>query len=134
MATTVEPISGERSVGELFGELATETSTLVRQELHLATSELRQKASVVGRYSARVGAGAALGLVALMTVVGGFVLVVAYALPLWAAALIVGAVLAGIAYGLVRSGIAAIKRAGLRPTETIASLKEDKTWTTNLLH
>jgi VIT1/CCC1 family predicted Fe2+/Mn2+ transporter len=134
MATIEEPIVRERSVGELFGELATETSTLVRQEIHLATSELRQKASVAGKYSARVGAGAAVGLVAFMTLVGAIVLVVAYAIPLWASALIVGVVLAGIAYGLVRSGITAIKRADLRPTETIASLKEDKTWTTNLLH
>ena len=134
MATIEEPIVRERSVGELFGELATETSTLVRQEIHLATSELRQKASVAGKYSARVGAGAAVGLVAFMTLVSAIVLVVAYAIPLWASALIVGVVLAGIAYGLVRSGITAIKRADLRPTETIASLKEDKTWTTNLLH
>jgi uncharacterized membrane protein YqjE len=129
-----EPIRQERSVGELFGELATETSTLVRQEIHLATRELSQKATHAGRYSVRVLAGATLGLVALMTLVGAIVLVVAYAIPLWASALTVAVVLAAIAYGLARSGVNAIKRTDLRPTETIASLKEDKTWTTNLLH
>jgi len=131
---TAYPTSQDRSVGELFGELATETSTLVRQEIHLATRELTQKATQAGKYSVRVVAGATLGFVGLMTLVGAIVLVLAYAVPLWASALIVAIVLAAIAYGLVRSGITAIKRAELRPTETIASLKEDKTWTTNLLH
>jgi sulfite exporter TauE/SafE len=131
---TTEPVSRERSVGELFGELATETSTLVRQEIYLATHELSQKASYAGRYSVRVLAGASLGLVGLMTLVGAIVLLLANVIALWASALVVAVFLAGIAYGLARSGVTAIKRAGLRPTETIASLKEDKTWTTNLLH
>jgi hypothetical protein len=124
----------ERSVGELFGELATETSTLVRQEFHLASRELSQKASSVGKSSVPILVGGALGLAALLTVVGSIVLILAYAMPLWAAALLVGVILAAVAYGLVHSGIASIKRTDLRPTETIASLKEDKTWTKNLLH
>lgn len=131
---TAQPVAQERSVGELFGELATETSTLVRQEIHLASRELSQKASYAGRYSVRILVGGSIGLAALLAIVGAIVLIVAHAIPLWASALVVGAVLAAVAYGLVRSGIGAIKRADLRPTETIASLKEDKTWTENLLH
>jgi hypothetical protein len=131
---TAEPMTTERSVGELFGELATETGTLVRQELHLATRELSQKATQASKYSARILAGASIGLVGSMTLVGAIVLVVARVIPLWASALVVAVVLGGIAYALVRSGVSAIKRADWRPTETIASLKEDKTWTTNLLH
>jgi hypothetical protein len=134
MMATAELAARERSVGELFGELATETSTLVRQEIHLASRELSQKAAHAGRYSIRILVGGGLGLAGLMTLVGAIVLVVAHAMPLWASALLVGAVLAAVAYVLVRSGITAIKRADLRPTETIASLKEDKTWTENLLH
>jgi len=133
MAIT-EPIARDRSVGELFGDLATETSTLVRQEVHLASRELSEKASQAGRYSVRIMVGGGLGLAALLTLVGAIVLIVAHVIPLWASALVVGAVIAPIAYIVVRNGIAAIKRADLRPTETIASLKEDKTWTENLLH
>ena len=48
---TAEPMATERSVGELFGDLATETGTLVRQEIHLASRELSQKASHAGRSS-----------------------------------------------------------------------------------
>ena len=39
----------ERSIGELFAQLASETTTLVRQEVQLAKLELSQKASQVGK-------------------------------------------------------------------------------------
>jgi len=133
MATT-EYVEDERSVGDLFGELATETGTLVHQEVQLATTELTQKAVYAGKRSLRIAAGAALALVALATLAAACVIALAYAVPLWLSALIIGVVLGGVAYGVARSGIMAMKRADLRPTETIASLKEDKTWTTNLLH
>jgi threonine/homoserine/homoserine lactone efflux protein len=125
---------GERSVGELFNELAIETGTLVRQEVHLATTELTQKAAIAGRSSLRVIAGATLGFAAVMTLVAAFVVILAHAVPLWVSMLIVAAIVGAVAYWLARSGIRAVKNADLRPTETIASLKEDKTWTTNLVH
>ena len=39
--------SDERSLGELFGDLAKETSELVRQEVQLARTEMTQKVSAV---------------------------------------------------------------------------------------
>ncbi len=40
---------GERSVGELFAELSRDMATLVRQEVHLAKTEVSQKASQMGK-------------------------------------------------------------------------------------
>jgi len=131
---SIQPTPRDRSVGELLGELATETSTLVRQEINLATSELTQNARNAGKRSVGIVAGASIGFVGLMTLVGGCVLLLARALPLWAASFVVALILAAVAYGLVTYGIKALKRTNLRPHQTIASLKEDKTWTTNLLH
>ena len=48
----------DRSLGELFAELAQETSTLVRQEVELARVELSQKAARVGRDVASLVVGA----------------------------------------------------------------------------
>ncbi len=39
----------ERSLGDLFSELATETSTLVKQEVALVQTELTLKATKVGK-------------------------------------------------------------------------------------
>ena len=131
---TIEPIPQERSVGALFGELATETSTLVRQEVHLAAREMSQNVGYLGRQSVPVLVGGALGLASLMALVGGIVVLLARWIPLWASALIVAAVVGAVAYGLANAGIRAIKRVDLKPTQTIGSLKDDKTWTANLFH
>src|SRR5678815_2499975 len=97
---TIESKPEERSVGVLFGELATETSTLVRQEVHLATREMSQKAADLRKQSVPVLVGGALGLVSVIALVGGIVVLLARWIPLWASALIVAAVVGAVAYGL----------------------------------
>ena len=57
------------------------------------------------------------------------VLVFAIFLPEWAAALIVGAVLAAVAYVLVRQGKERVAEAGKPvPEQTIETVKEDVEW------
>jgi len=51
----------ERSLGELFGDLARDMGVLVRQEINLATTEMTHKATSVGRELAVLAVG---GLVA----------------------------------------------------------------------
>jgi uncharacterized membrane protein YqjE len=134
MATTDALARPERSVGELFNELASETGTLVRQEVQLATTELSQKAAYAGRRLVRVVAGGSLALVALMTLTAAIVLLLGHAIPLWVSALIVAVVMGVAGYALARAGLQAMNRADLTPHETISSLKEDKSWMTNLFH
>lgn len=47
----------DRSIGELFAELAQESATLVRQEVQLAKTEMSQKASRVGKDVGFLAAG-----------------------------------------------------------------------------
>lgn len=131
MVATAAP-SQERSVGQLFGELATETRTLVSQEVHLAVREMSQKAAYAGKRSVPIVAGSALALVSLMTLAGGFVVLLGRVLPLWASAFIVAVIVGAGAYACASLGIKRIKRADLKPTQTIGSLKDDKTWLINL--
>jgi hypothetical protein len=49
----------ERSLGDLFSELAAETGTLVRQEVALAQVELTEKATVVGKNVGYLAVGGA---------------------------------------------------------------------------
>ncbi len=127
-ATDAAPQARERSIGELFGELAGETSTLVRQEMKLATTELAHKATFAARSAAVVMGGALLGVVSMLTLAAAAVLLLGRVVPLWAAALIVAGVLAVIAYAVARTGLSALKNMEVRPTETIASLQENKSW------
>jgi hypothetical protein len=118
----------ERSLGELFADLARETSTLVRQEVTLAKTELTQKVSQVGRDGGKIGIGGAIAYAGFLAVVAALILGLGQFLPLWLSALIVGLVVAGIGYGVLQSGVSALKRADLTPQETIETLKEDAEW------
>jgi hypothetical protein len=118
----------ERSLGELFAELAHETSTLVRQEVALARTEMTQKVTQVGRDAGVIGVGSAVAYAGLLAIVAALILGLGQFIPLWLSALIVGLVVAGIGYVLIQRGLDALKRANLTPSETIATLKEDAEW------
>lgn len=116
----------ERSLGELFGDLSRETSTLVRQEVALARTELTQKATQAGKDVGFLAVGGAIAYAGLLAVIAAVILLlVAIGLPAWLSALIVGAVVAGVGYALVRRGLTALKHEDLAPRQTLDTLKGD---------
>jgi hypothetical protein len=117
-----------RSLGELFSELAQETSTLVRQEVNLAKTEMSQKASSAGKHVGVLAAGGALAYAGLLAILAGIIALLNDVMPLWVAALLVGIVVAVVGYLLIRRGLDALKREGFTPRETIETLKEDQEW------
>jgi hypothetical protein len=121
-------IKDERSLGDLISELATETSTLVRQEVALAQVELTNKAVIVGKNVGFLAVGGAVGYAAFLTILAAVVVILSYVVPLWAAALVVGIIVGVTAYFLISSSLAELKRAELTPRETVESIKEDAQW------
>jgi hypothetical protein len=117
-----------RSLGELFSELAQETSTLVRQEANLAKTEMSQKASTAGKHLGVLAAGGALAYAGLLAILAGVIALLNDVMPLWASALLVGIVVAIVGYLLIRKGLDALKRDDFAPRETIETLKEDQQW------
>ena len=119
----------ERTLGELFAELSRETSTLVRQEVALAKTELSEKAARVGRDVGFVAMGGALAYAGLLTIVAALVIILAnVGLPWWAAALLVGVVVLGVGYAFTRSGLAALGREQMVPRQTVDTMKENAQW------
>jgi hypothetical protein len=49
-------------------------------------------------------------------------------MPAWGAALLVGVVVALVAWLMIGKAIAALQQADLTPRETVETLKEDATW------
>ncbi len=118
----------ERSIGDLFSELAGETSTLIRQEVSLAQTELTEKAASVGKNVGFLVVGGAIGYAALLAVLAAVIIGLATWIPAWVSALIVGAVVGIIGFVMISSALAALKKAELAPRETVKSLKEDAQW------
>ncbi len=118
----------DRSLGELFSELSQDTTTLIRQEVNLAKTEMSQKASRVGKDVGFMAAGGAVAYAGLLAILAGVIALLGLVIPLWLSALLVGVVVAGLGYFLVRRGLDALKREDLAPRQTIETLKEDKEW------
>ena len=117
---------GELSTGELVSQLSEQVSHLVRDELRLAQAELKQKGKRAGIGAGLAGAGGLLSLYGVSALVVAVVAAPALVLPVWAAALIVGAVLLLSAGLLALAGIGQVKRSTpLTPDEAIASTKRD---------
>ena len=120
--------SDDRSLGELFASLSKDTTTLVRQEIELAKTELSEKVSEAGKNVASLVVGGAIAYAALILILAAIAVGLAQIMQPWLAVLIVGVVVAIVGLVLVQKGISALKHLNLVPEKTIATLKEDKEW------
>lgn len=118
----------QRPLGQLFSELAHETGTLIKKEVELAKTELAAKAAIATRNAAFVAAGGAIVLAGALTLLAALVLAVGTLMPLWASALLIGALISGIGASLVLAGVRAFKRFDPAPRETVQTLKENRQW------
>jgi uncharacterized membrane protein YqjE len=119
----------DRPIGELLKQLASETATLVRQELDLAKAEMREKAGKAGPGFGMWGAAGAVALLAAGALTAFLILALDGVMPNWLAALIVGLVYAAVAGVLYISGKRRVEEAGSPvPQKTIETVKEDVEW------
>src|SRR5690349_5220556 len=92
-----QPITkDDRSIGDLFSELANETGTLIRQEVALATAEMTKKATDAGKNAASIAIGGFVGYAAFLALLAAIVALLSYAMPVWLSALIVAIVVGAI--------------------------------------
>jgi len=126
----MEQASEQRSLGALFAELASETGTLVRQEVVLAKTEMVAKAKTAAGDGVVIGIGGALAVLGGLGIFAALILMLALLMPLWASALLVGAVFAGGGAAIAYLGVRKLKRVDPVPRVTMTTLKENKQWLT----
>ncbi|MFF7858567.1 phage holin family protein [Streptomyces sp. NPDC007904] len=121
------PVHDEHhSVGELVGQATEQLSRLVRQEMALAKEELAEKGRRAGRGGGMLGAAGAFAYAGLLALAGTGVAALSLVLPVWAAALIVTAVLFAIAGVLAVAGRSQLRRATpATPERTLGSVRAD---------
>ncbi|MFJ1734454.1 phage holin family protein [Streptomyces sp. NPDC088254] len=125
--TDTRPVhDGHHTVGQLVNQAGEQLSQLVRQELALAKEELTEKGRRAGRGGGMLGGAGAFAYAGLLALAGTGVAALSLVLPVWAAALIVTAVLFAIAAVLAVTGRSQLRRATPpTPEETIGSVKAD---------
>src|SRR4029453_18098640 len=94
----------ERPIAEVAKDLTSDLSLLVRQEIELAKAEMAEKGRTDATGLGMLGGAGAFRLCAAGALTGCLVLLFSLFLADWAAALIVGVVLAAVAFVLARQG------------------------------
>jgi Flp pilus assembly protein TadB len=123
MTTETKP-AADASIGELMGQLSAQTSRLVRDEMRLAQKEFQEAAKHAGIGAGLFSAAGLLAFFGLAALLGGGVAALSLVLPVWAAAVIVGAVLfiaAGVAALISKRQIDEVSP----PRETVENVKMD---------
>ena len=119
----------ERTIGQLFGDLSRQLSTLIHQEIALARAEVASRIGSAGRGAAMVGLGGALGYAALLTFLAAVTLFLVDAgLAPWVAALVVALVTAAVGGAIALYGRDQLARTDLTPRRTIETLRDDAEW------
>jgi uncharacterized membrane protein YqjE len=119
----------ERAIGDLVKQLASQTSTLVRQELDLAKAEMSAKAATAGKGAGLLGGAAVTGLLAAGALTACLILVLSEAMDAWLAALIVAVVMGAVAAALGLAGRNKVREATPPvPEQTVETVKEDVEW------
>jgi len=134
MADRINTVDSPASITQLVGGIVSDLQTLLRQELQLAKTEMRQEWDKTKTAAGTMAAGAAM-----LTVAGlilSFALVyllneVATGLPLWACFAIIGtafALLGGILVGVGRSKASDVS---VIPPQAAETMKENVQWLKN---
>ena len=118
----------DRGIGELLKDLASQTSTLVRQEIQLAQAELTTKGKVAGRGAGMLAGAAVAVLLALIALTAGLIAAIDTGLPLWLAALIVMLLWGIVAAVLAARGRKELQHATPPVPQTVETVKEDIQW------
>jgi hypothetical protein len=118
----------ERPLSELFSDLVTETSNLVRNEVALARVELTEKASKIGKNVGSLVIGGAVAYAGVLAIGAAVIMLLSRVMPNWLAALIVGLIVVCVAWLMISKAITELQKVELKPEETVESVKEDAQW------
>ena len=117
-----------RSLGEIVGDVSHDLSTLVRQEMELARTELKQEVARAGKGAGMLGGAGVAGLLFLVFLSLTITFLLDDWMPLELAALIVTVVWAVVAAVLAARGRKQLKDSNPQLPQTQQTLKEDAAW------
>jgi F0F1-type ATP synthase assembly protein I len=127
-----EPVGEPRSLGQIVGDITSDMSTLIHQEMDLAKAEMKQEVSKVGKGVGMFGGAGVAGFLTLFFVSLALTYLLDDWLPVELAALIVALVWGVVAAVLALRGRKEMKAANPALPTTQQTLKEDAQWARTL--
>lgn len=120
--------TSDRPFAEVLQDIIRNFQDIVRSEVRLAKAEIGEEAVKAKAAGLMIGAGAVTGHFSILFLLLALFFALSLALPNWAAALIIGTVLALIAGVTINAGLKLFKQVHPAPEHTINSLKENVEW------
>ena len=121
-------VGGSDSLGDTVTGIIEDLQNIVRGEVQLAKTEIKEDVSKLGRAAGMIGAAAFLALVGFIFLMLGVTYLLHKSLEMWISAGIVGLALLIIGAIVGVMGKNKMQEANMVPEKTIESLKEDKEW------
>jgi uncharacterized membrane protein YqjE len=128
---SIAPATGAedtRSLGEIVGDISHDLTTLVKQELDLARTELKDEAAKAGKGAGMLGAAGVAGLLALILASFALTYLLENWMPVELAFLITTLLWAVVGAVLAARGRAELKKSNPQLPKTQRTLKEDAAW------
>jgi uncharacterized membrane protein YqjE len=126
--TAAEPPQDPRSLGQIVGDISTDFTRLVRQEIDLAKTELKQEATTAGKGIGMLAGAAIAGLLVMLFLSWALVWLLDNWMPVELAALIVAVLWAIVTAVLASTGRKMLQQANPQLPQTQQTLKEDASW------
>lgn len=124
--TTTSPLDSVRAAPGLLNEVLTHVSNLVRKEVDLARTEVSENVTRAGVAIGLLVGALVVALVALNVLAAALVAAITAAgIPAGWSAIIVGGVLAIIAFAMVSKGLKDLKLSSLAPTRAAKNVQRD---------
>jgi uncharacterized membrane protein YqjE len=118
----------QRSLGDIVSDVAQDLSTLVKQEMELARTELKQEAAKAGKGAGLLGGAGVAGHMALVFLSLTLTFLLDNWMPLEVAALITTVLWGIVAAVLAMTGRKELKNSNPQLPQTQQTLKEDAAW------
>ena len=117
----------ERSITDVLQDIVGNIQDIIRSEVRLAKSEMRDELAKVKASTPLLAVGAVAGLLAAFFLAWTAFYALSLVVAMWASALIVAALLAIVAAMTLSAGIKVLRQVH-PPEQTIASVKENVQW------
>ena len=123
-----KPKQPDKSLGDLFGDLSSEFTDLLKTQVELAKIEISNEARKAGKTAGIFGGAAVTGYMALLLLSFAVVWALENVMDAGLAFFIVGAIYAIAAAVLFARGRERAKAVNMVPEKTVESVKEDVQW------
>lgn len=121
-------VSEPQGVGSLVSGVIEDLQSLVRSEVQLAKTEIKEDVQQIGAGAGMLAGGALIGVTGFIFLMLGVTYLLNKAVEMWLAAGIVGIALLAIAAIVAMNGKNKLSAANLKPEQTIETMKENKEW------